>query len=314
MKIEELTLHNGVPLPAQLVRNVGNWDHAALTPGWLESLPAVVAEFCAKWGITVDAVLPDTYITLVILGNSAELGPVVIKSSPLAGEFRAEATALRLAASENVARLYDVDLERSVMVMERIVPGTMLLNVAMTDEDATRLAAETVATMWRSVADPEGLHPLRQWMRALFEWPWESKRIDPDLIQRAQDVGLSLLAQSSRDCLLHGDFQHHNLLRRASGEWAIIDPKGAYGNPGYEIAAWIFNPPGVTSRADYRDIVERRVAICSDVWGIDRQELLAWAFVGMVLSICWSSSSDAAPEAWVHASAIAAEQIRALLR
>jgi streptomycin 6-kinase len=310
----ELTLRTGASLPVQLVRNVGNWDHDALTPGWLESLPAVVAELCAKWRITVDVVLPDTYITLVILGNSTELGPVVIKSSPLAEEFRAEATALRLAASENVARVYDVDFERSVMVIERIVPGTQLLNVAMTDEDATRLAAETVATMWRPVADPEGLHPLRQWMRALFEWPLDSKRIDPGLIQHAQELGLSLLAQSSRNCLLHGDFQHHNLLRRGSGDWAIIDPKGVYGDPGYEIAAWIFNPPGVTDRADYRDIVVRRVAICSDVWGIDRQELLAWACVGMVLSICWSSGSDAAPEAWVLASATAAEQIRALLR
>src|SRR6478609_5016181 len=103
----ELTLHSGAPLPALLVSNVGNWDQNALTPGWLESLPAVVAELCAKWRIEVDRVIPDTYITLVVLGHSAELGPVVIKSSPLADEFRAEATALQLAASENVARLYD---------------------------------------------------------------------------------------------------------------------------------------------------------------------------------------------------------------
>ena len=314
MDIPETPLHTGALLPAQLMRNVANWDQDALTPGWLESLPAVVAELCAKWRIELDQVIPETYVTLALLGQSAELGPVVIKSSPLAGEFRAEATALRLAASENVARLYDVDFERSVMVIERIVPGTQLLNVAMTDEDATQLAAETVATLWRPVQDPEGLHLLRQWMRALFEWPPDSLRIDPMLIRHAQELGESLLAQSSRQCLLHGDFQHHNLLRRASGAWAIIDPKGLYGDPGYEIAAWMFNPPGVTSRADYRAIVERRVAICSDIWDIEQQELLAWAFVGMVLSLCWSSSSDAAPEAWVHASAIAAEQIRALLR
>src|SRR6188768_449706 len=111
----ELTLHTGTQLPALLVRNVSNWDQDALTPGWLESLPAMVAELCAKWCIELDHGIPDTYITLVLLGHSVELGPVVIKSSPLADEFRAEATALRLAASENVARLYDVDFERSVM-------------------------------------------------------------------------------------------------------------------------------------------------------------------------------------------------------
>ena len=77
--------------------------------------------------------------------------PVAIKSSPLAEEFRAEATALWLAAGERVARVYDVDLARGVMVLERIVPGTQLREVAMDDEAATRLAAETVAT----APDPE---------------------------------------------------------------------------------------------------------------------------------------------------------------
>ena len=309
----ELTLHTGVPLPEQLVRNVGNWDQDALTPGWLESLPATAADLCAKWGIEIDSVIPDTYITLVILGNSADLGPVVIKSSPLAGEFRAEATALRLGASENVSRLYDVDFERSVMVIERIMPGTMLLNVAMTDEDATQLAAETIATMWHSVQNPDGLHPLRQWMRALFEWSPSNRLVAPDLVEHAQKLGASLLAQSTRNCLLHGDFQHHNLLQRASGNWAIIDPKGLYGDPGFDIAAWMYNPPGVTARDDYLELAALRTAICAEVWGIDRQELLAWAFVGAVLNACWSSS-DAAPEEWRIALDRGARQLRTVLR
>ncbi len=309
----ELTLHTGAALPSQLVTNVSHWDQDALTPGWLASLPAIVADLCAKWGIEVDTVVPDTYITLVILGNSAELGPVVIKSSPLAGEFRAEATALRLAASENVTRLYDVDFERSVMVIERIVPGMQLLNAAMTDENATRLAAETVATMWHLVQDPAGLHPLRQWMRALFEWSPANRLVAPELVEHAQALGSSLLAQSSRKCLLHGDFQHHNLLQRTSGHWAIIDPKGLYGDPGFDMAAWMYNPPGVTARDDYPELAARRTAICAEVWGIDQQELLAWAFVGAVLNACWSSS-DAAPEEWRVALERGAWQLQTLLR
>jgi streptomycin 6-kinase len=313
MDFADLTLHTGQQLPRQLVTNVGKWDQHELTPGWLVSLPATVADLCAKWSIDLDFVIPETYITLVLLGHSAELGPVVIKSSPIADEFRAEATALELAASENVARLYDVDFERSVMVIERIVPGTQLLNAAMTDEDATRLAAETVATMWRPVPNPMGLHPLREWMRALFDWSPRPEMIAPELIQHAQELGSSLLAQSTRDWLLHGDFQHHNLLQRANGEWAIIDPKGVVGDPGFEIAAWMYNPPGVTSRDDYIDLVERRVAICAEVWGIDQQELVAWAFVGAVLSMCWSAN-DSTPDGLLSYFDRGAQQLRTLLR
>jgi len=49
----------------------------------------------------------------------------------------------------------------------------------------------------------------------------------------------------------------------------------------------MYNPPGVTVRDDYLELVKWRVAIFSEVWGIDRQELLAWAFVGAALSVCW---------------------------
>jgi streptomycin 6-kinase len=309
----DFELHTGQQLPNQLVTNVSTWNQDELTPGWLDSLPRTVADLCEKWGIELDPVIPDTNITLVLLGHSTALGPVVIKSSPIADEFRAEATALRLAASENVARVYDVDFERNIMVIERIVPGTQLLDAAMTDEDATRLAAATVATMWHPVPNPDGLHPLRQWMRALFDWPQDPKVIAPELIRHAQELGSSLLAKSTRVSLLHGDFQHHNLLLRANGDWAIIDPKGVVGDPGFEIAAWMYNPPGVTARDDYLDLVARRVEICAEVWGIDQQELIAWAFVGAVLSMCWSAG-DPGPEGLLSYFGRGAEQLRTLLR
>jgi streptomycin 6-kinase len=291
-----ISLHTGQSIPTMLIESVANWNPTELTSGWLQGLPSTVAELCAQWEITLEPGIPESAITLVLLGHSQVLGPVVIKSSPLADEFESEVTALQLAAGENVARLFDVDLARSVMVIERIVPGTQLRQVEMSDDAATRLAAESVSTFWRPVADPDGLHPLRRWMRALLDDP-PVDRVDMGLIRHAQEIALELLADSSKDCLLHGDFQHHNLLLRESGEWAIIDPKGVYGNPGFEIAAWMYNPPGVTMRDDYLELVRRRVEIFAEVWEIDRQELIAWAFVGAVLSVCWSVA-DAMPEDW----------------
>jgi streptomycin 6-kinase len=312
MDHNERALHTGTPLPRRLLETLGKWDQRALTPDWLTSLPATVADLCAKWDIDLDPVIPESYVTLVLLGHSTLLGPVVIKSSPLADEFRAETTALRLAAGANVARLYDVDFARSAMVIERIVPGTQLRHVAIVDENATRLASEAVATFWRPVPDPAGLFPLRRWMRALFDWSPRPDRIAQDLVQHAQELGASLLAESSRASLLHGDFQHHNLLQRASGDWAIIDPKGLFGDPGFEVAAWMYNPPGVTARDDYRDVAARRAAICAEVWGIDQQELLAWAFVGAVLNACWSAADPAPPE-WLDGLVRGARQLWTLL-
>lgn len=307
-----MLLPTGEPLPRQLVETVSGWDPKQVTPGWLDQIPLTIADLYAKWSIEIDHVVPDTYVTLVALGHSQSLGPVVIKSSALADEFAAEATALKLAAGGNVARVYDLDLERSAMVIERIVPGTQLRDAAMTDDEATRLAAETVATFWRKVPDPANLHPLRRWMRALFEWSPRPDLIAPDLIQQAQDLGAALLDRSSRSRLLHGDFQHHNLLQRSSGDWVIIDPKGLYGDPGFEFAAWMYNPEGVTARADYPELARRRAAICSEIWGIEAQTLLEWAFVGAVLSMCWWNFETGPEDLSTHFS-LGARQLRQLL-
>lgn len=308
-----MLLHTGQPLPQQLVETISGWDPHQVTPGWLDEVPTTIADLCTKWKIEIDHVVPDTYVTLVALGHSAELGPVVVKSSALADEFLTEATALNLAAGENVARVYDLDVERSAMVLERIVPGIQLRDVAISDDDATRLAAETVATFWREVPDPASFHPLRRWMRALFDWSPRPDLIAPDLIQQAQDLAAALLARSTQSRLLHGDFQHHNLLQRASGAWAIIDPKGVYGDPGFEFAAWMYNPEGVTARTDYRELATRRVAICSEVWGIDQQALLEWAFVGAVLSMCWWNSESGPADLATH-FALGARQLQRLLQ
>ena len=312
MSLEQLTLHTGVPVPRQLIANVSKWDQQAVTPGWLNSLPETVADLCSKWGIELDSVIPDSYITLVVFGQSAELGDVVIKSSPLADEFRAEATALRLSAGAKVSQLYDVDFEHSAMVVERFVPGTQLGHVSMSDEDATRLAAEMLQTFWRPVPDPAGLHPLRRWMRALFDWTPQPELLASDLVEQAQDLATALLARSSRTYLLHGDLQHYNLLQRESGEWAIIDPKGLYGDPGFDIAAWMYNPDEVSERPDYLDLATRRITICANAWGMPEEELAAWAFVGTVLNVaCWSTS-DAAPEGLLRHCIHIAQQLRTL--
>jgi len=92
----------------------------------------------------------------------------------------------------------------------------------------------------------------------------------------------------------------------------IIDPKGVYGAPGFDIAAWMYNPPGVQDREDYRELAARRIAVCAEVWGIGQQELAAWAFAGTVLNACWSASGPA-PAEWLVATLRVAEWLETLL-
>jgi streptomycin 6-kinase len=230
----------------------------------------------------------------------------------MADEFRSEAAALKSAGGERVSRLYDLDLGRNAMIVERIVPGTTLEQANLPDGEATRIAARIALEMWDKLSDTTGLHPLRRWMRSLFGWTSRPERIPDDLIHHARQLGTELLDVPTRTCLLHGDLHHTNILRRESGDWAIIDPKGLYGDPAFEVAAWIYNPGGITERSDFAELTARRLDILSEIWGIDRRHLVRWAFVGCVLSAVWAAE-EPGPDNWWKTSFVAANVLREML-
>ena len=280
----EIKLHTGLAVPERVITTFNEFAHQDFAPNWLSSLPRVIEAVCAKWQIALEPIIGDTRITVVLFGTSPDLGPVVIKSSPHAAGFVAQARAVEIGAGDNVPRLYDVDLEHCTMVMERIVPGTELRHVELDDDVSTRIAAEALRTFWRPVAAVEGLVPQRRVMRPLFDWTPEPELIDTGLVAQAQQLAASLLKRPTRTCLVHGDFHHWNVLQRASGEWAIIDPIGVVGDPASDIARWMHNPPEIAVRADFLDVAARRIRIWADVTGIDADALASWALVGSVLN------------------------------
>jgi streptomycin 6-kinase len=277
-------LHNGVAIPNRVTKIVGESLLPGLAPGWLSSLPAVIEDVCTRRQIELEPVVADTFTTLVVFGTSRELGPVVIKSSAASADFVAQARALQIGAGASLPRLYEVDLERSVMVMERIVPGTELRHVAMDDEESTRLAAEMLLHLWRPVRVVDGLKLQSEVLRPLFEWTPVTPAIDGPLVRQAQELAASLLNGSPSPSLLHGDLHHWNVLRRASGDWAMIDLAGIAGDPAFDVARWMHNPPEVTGRSDLSDLLSRRLRTWADVTGLDRSRLASWTFVGNVLN------------------------------
>src|SRR5712692_3294366 len=106
MKAETpIVLHNRMPVPHEVVRNVRRIDQHEVVERWLASLPSAVEEMCSRWGIELDGVIPDTFASVVLFGHSSTLGPIVLKSLPFADEFLAQAQSLELAAGANVVRL-----------------------------------------------------------------------------------------------------------------------------------------------------------------------------------------------------------------
>jgi len=175
------------------------------------------------------------------------------------------------------------------MLLERLQPGTMLASlVPEQDEQATSILAGVMRQLWRP-APAEHTFPtveqLGQGLRRLHaRYAGGYGPFPPHLVDEAMDLFTTLSASAPQTMLLHGDLQHHNILR-AGDAWLAIDPKGVVGDPGFEVGASFYNPmPRILEVPDLERMLARRVAQLSEELGIERARIRGWGLAQSVLN------------------------------
>jgi streptomycin 6-kinase len=137
----------------------------------------------------------------------------VLKVSPHVDETRQEISALALWNGDGAARLLAADPDVGVILLERIEPGTMLVELAREDDDAaTHVAASIFATLWQSAPGDSGLRSLESWCAAF-------DRNRPAMSSGAAGFPKPLFqrADALRSDLLASPAEPVSRLRRASG-------------------------------------------------------------------------------------------------
>ncbi len=182
------------------------------------------------------------------------------------------------------------DRERGVLLLERVLPGESLRTVA--DDEQTHVVAEVLRGL-AGVALPDG-HPFRtighlargfERLRATFgnTGPFPAERV-----ARAEGLLCELVVETDAACLIHGDLNPGNVLRATRAEWLAIDPKGYAGDPLWDVATFLNDPPADLGASDLRRLQVRRVALLAEALGVARGDILAWAEAHAVLSAWWS--------------------------
>ena len=207
-------------------------------------------------------------------------------------ELLTEAAALSVFQGVRAVRLLDHDAARGILLMERVVPGTLIHNL-QSEPEATRTAATLMRELWRS---PPVNHPfpsLAIWFRAFTQLrntfaggcgPFPAK-----LIEKAERTFAELDASGLRNVILHGDLHHENILFSGKRGWLVIDPKGICGDPGYEVGSFMLNqlPAGASESATMK-VFEQRLVIFSEELAINQSRLAQWSFCHAVLSAVWT--------------------------
>lgn len=170
------------------------------------------------------------------------------------------------------------------LLMVRAEGSASLVEMATTgrDDDATRILCATVAHLHRPRADARPpLVPLAQWFGALLAVPSNESSI----LARSADAARALLGAPRDEVVLHGDIHHANVLDFGKRGWLAIDPKGLYGERGFDYANLFCNPDGDTAIAP--GVFARRVEIVTRAAAIDAQRLLLWVLAWAGLSAVW---------------------------
>jgi streptomycin 6-kinase len=298
-------------LPPEFVSNIRN-VFKNRGDVFLAALPDLITQASAKWGLTNVEPVPTLSYNFVAFADRGEKS-VVLKMGVPNRELLSEIEALRLFNGEGACQLIDVDEQHYWMLLERLTPGEMLVNLK-DDEEATRIAAEVMKEIWKPLDDvrdpPRHLHsgrvspalritdrtkfiPLSDWFDGLKRWrPMFDGGTGPlseKIVQRVERWVSAAFAENHHPVLMHGDFHHYNVLSSERG-WLVIDPKGVMGPASYEVGPFLMNPWGeLLSGTDYRQITKRRIDILHEHLGFERERILEWGLAHAVLSAWWGN-------------------------
>ena len=149
------------------------------------------------------------------------------------------------------------------------------------------------------------LEPLHKRFAALRHY----RAATNNVLHQAQQAMHALLAQPQAAVCLHGDVHHHNILDAGARGWLAIDPKGIWGERGFEYANLFCNPVADVACDPLR--FHARLAIVAGHAALPRQRLLQWILAWAGLSAVWHLEDGTSPDIALRVAQLAAQALSA---
>ncbi|UCC69784.1 MAG: phosphotransferase [Armatimonadota bacterium] len=258
---------------------------------WLRRLPDIVAECVARWSLTLTGPGDAPSYNYIVPALRSDGDPVILKLGHPHPELRSETDALAHYDGRGAARLLEADRDLGVLLLERLLPGAMLVSIS-DEERTTEIAASVMRALWRPAPPQHSFRSVEDWAHGMtnlrHEFDGGPGPFPAHLVDKAEGLFADLLPSQADRVLLHGDLHHYNILAAQRHPWLAIDPKGVVGEPAYEIGAFLRNPFDLAAWHDLPAVQARRLTQLSDLLGFDHRRLRAWAIAQAVLSAWWS--------------------------
>lgn len=217
--------------------------------------------------------------------------PVALKCIADTDSYLREKEALILFAKPPCVSLIIFDDQKQVLLLEKISPGTSLLDIsAKDDEEATRIFLKVLQKLPR-ITSSYSFEIVEEYYRLIEK----SNLIPLDIKERAKEMISFLKQLYLKSYLLHGDLHHENVLYSKEKGWLCIDPKGIIGPIEFEIALFLLNPLSLEPSIER---FNKRCAIIHKELNIDRETLLYFACLRTLLGWIWSEEDNQSSPLW----------------
>lgn len=217
----------------QSFRDMPRWWHGGA--GWLDRLPALVADWCARWRLTVTgAPVHGSNALVVPVARGEDL--FVLRLTPPGPGVAGQVAALRFWDGRGTVRLVQADVDAGVMLLERLdIEGSLARAPSLE-------AVEVLGRMMRRLAVPAPSHApstagvvARRLTAMPAEWRRLGRPFDEVLLDRAVAAG-ARMARADSGLAVDGDLHSGQVLRGEREPWLIVDPVLLRGDIAYDLA------------------------------------------------------------------------------
>jgi streptomycin 6-kinase len=260
---------------------------------WLEKLPATIAAYADKWSLNILPPFEKLTYNYVTPATTTDGIPVVLKACVPNKEVTSEIEALQVFDGNGISRLLNADIEMGILLLERLLPGASLSEMD-DDEEVTRCVVSVMQNLCMPAPSNHNFISVSDWANRSFSvirnsFGGNDAPLPGDLIEIAQSYFKELTDPPNEQTLIHGDFHPQNILSSERSSWLAIDPKGVVGDPLYDMAVFVCQPPRQPTQFDQKQFLARRIDQLAEELSVDKQLIIMWCIAHSVLSGCWSS-------------------------
>jgi streptomycin 6-kinase len=191
--------------------------------GWLDRLPALVADRCAQWRLTVTGEpVHGSHALVVPAARDEEL--FALRLTPPGPEVGDQVAALRFWDGRGTVRLVQADVDAGVLLLERLEIGASLLTVPSVE------AVTVLGRMMRRLAIPAPAQTpstaevvTRRRAELAAEWERLGRPFDRALLDQAM-AAATRLSQTDSHLAVNADLHSGQVLRADREPWLTVDP------------------------------------------------------------------------------------------